>query len=49
MNMDENWSHYLDHNIMNYTDNPDEVDQTDGDFIESNNMRGTYTNYICLL
>ncbi|XP_071837911.1 hephaestin-like protein isoform X2 [Apostichopus japonicus] len=40
MNMDENWSHYLDHNIMNYIDNPSEVDQTDGDFIESNNMRG---------
>lgn len=40
MNVDENLSHYLSENIQKYTDEPNEVDIEDGDFIESNTMRG---------
>ncbi|KAJ8033736.1 Hephaestin-like protein [Holothuria leucospilota] len=39
MNVDENWSHYLDDNIQRFCEDPENVDKEDDDFIESNVMR----------
>ncbi len=39
---DENKSWYLDHNIHNFSPNPDEVDKEDGEFMESNLMHGKF-------